>query len=112
MASLVVEPFASLVDTVFVERLGATSAVGLGEVTALLSGVLWIFNFLGIGTRTEVAQTIGAGKPNQVGSVASLGLLLLAMLGLGLTLITCQGIENRSAWMSTDASVQTDTQPI
>ena len=46
MASLVVEPFASLVDTAFVERLGAASAAGLGAATALLSGILWIFNFL------------------------------------------------------------------
>ena len=60
MASLVVEPFASLVDTAFVERLGTTSAAGLGAATALLSGVLWIFNFLGIGTQTKVAQTMGA----------------------------------------------------
>ena len=113
MASLVVEPFASLVDTAFVERLGATSAAGLGAATALLSGVLWIFNFLGIGTQTEVAQTmgaIGAGKAQRVGSVASLGLLLAVMLGLGLTLITWPGVENFSVWMSTDTTVQTDTQ--
>lgn len=97
MASLVVEPFASLVDTAVVKRLGATSAAGLRAATALLSAVLWIFNFLCIGTQTAVAQTmgtIGTGKPNQVGRGASLGLLLAVMLGLGLTLITWPGIEN------------------
>ena len=110
MASLVVEPFASLVDTAFVERLGAASAAGLGAATALLSGVLWIFNFLGVGTQTEVAQAMGAGKTQQVGSVASLGILLAVLLGLGLTLITWPGIERFSVWMSADAVVQTNTQ--
>ena len=83
MASLVVEPFASLVDTAFVERLGAASAAGLGAATALLSGLLWIFNFLGVGTQTEVAQAMGAGKAQQVGRVASLGMLLAISLGAG-----------------------------
>ena len=110
MASLVVEPFASLVDTAFVERLGAASAAGLGAATALLSGVLWIFNFLGVGTQTEVAHAIGAGKAHRVGSVASLGLLLAVLLGLGLTLLTWPGVERFSVWMSADAVVQTDTQ--
>ena len=110
MASLVVEPFASLVDTAFVERLGAASAAGLGAATALLSGVLWIFNFLGVGTQTEVAHAIGAGKARRVGSVASLGLLLAVLLGLGLTLLTWPGVERFSVWMSADAVVQTDTQ--
>ena len=110
MASLVVEPFASLVDTAFVERLGAASAAGLGAATALLSGVLWIFNFLGVGTQTEVAHAIGAGKAHRVGSVASLGLLLAVLLGLGLTLLTWPGVERFSVWMSADAVVRTDTQ--
>ena len=110
MASLMVEPFASLVDTAFVERLGAASAAGLGAATALLSGVLWIFNFLGVGTQTEVAQAIGAGKAHRVGSVASLGLLLAVLLGLGLTLITWPGVERFSVWMSADSVVRADTQ--
>ena len=110
MASLVVEPFASLVDTAFVERLGAASAAGLGAATALMSGVLWIFNFLGVGTQTEVAHTIGARQSEHVGGVASLGLLLAVLLGLGLTLLTWPGIERFSVWMSADVSVQTNTQ--
>ncbi len=109
MASLVVEPFASLVDTAFVERLGAASAAGLGAATALLSGVLWIFNFLGVGTQTEVARALGAGQAHRVGSVASLGVLLAVLLGLGLTLLTWPGIGRFSVWMSADAAVQTDT---
>ena len=85
--------------------LGAASAAGLGAATALLSGaVLWIFNFLGVGTQTEVAQAMGARKAQQVGSVASLGMLLAVLLGLGLTAHHLAG--NASAfpsWMSADA---------
>ena len=55
----VVQPIEGVVDTAFIERLGAASTAVLGAATALLAGVLWIFNFLGVGTQTEVAHVVG-----------------------------------------------------
>ena len=60
--SLIAEPLTGLVDTAFVARLGAEALAALGVGTISLSSVFWIFNFLGIGTQTEVAQAAGRGE--------------------------------------------------
>ena len=81
MLSLVVQPLAGVVDTAFVERLGAASAAALGAATAVLAGFLWVFNFLGIGTQTEVARSIGQDRAETVCAATSLALLVSLSLG-------------------------------
>lgn len=132
LVSLVVEPFASLVDTIFVERLGVAPAAGLGAATALLSGLLWIFNFLGIGAQTETAQTLGAGQAparpagsdvvrevgsepeaglyEALGTISGIGLTLAVGLGLAVTLLAWPNVERLVGWMSPEHSVRGDAQ--
>ena len=62
LISLIAEPLTGLADTAFVARLGSAPLAALGVGTVLLSSVFWIFNFLGIGTQTEVARALGAGR--------------------------------------------------
>lgn len=81
LVSLIAEPLTGLADTAFVSRLGAAPLAALGVGTVILSSVFWIFNFLGIGTQTEVARTTGAGEPGRAREVTGLGLLLA--LGFG-----------------------------
>ncbi|MFQ5418205.1 MAG: MATE family efflux transporter, partial [Myxococcota bacterium] len=57
--SLIAEPLTGVADTAFIARLGAAPLAALGAATALLSSVFWVFNFLGIGTQTEVAHSLG-----------------------------------------------------
>ena len=57
--SLIAEPLTGLIDTAFVSRLGAEPLAALGVGTAALSSIFWIFNFLGSGTQTNVAQARG-----------------------------------------------------
>src|SRR5210317_107027 len=83
--SLIAEPLTGLVDTSFVARLGAAPLAALGVGTAALSSVFWIFNFLAIGTQTNVAQAFGRQDGEQAKSITSLALLLSA--GSGLLLI-------------------------
>ena len=109
MASLIVEPFANLVDTAFVERLGAAPAAGLGAATILLSGTVWLFNFLNVGAQTEVAQTLGAEGNAQAGRTASLAMGLALLLGVGTAVGVWPFVEAAAAWMSEDARVQTAT---
>jgi MATE family multidrug resistance protein len=109
MASLVVEPFANLVDTAFIERLGAAPAAGLGAATILLSGTVWLFHFLGVGSQTEVAQALGAEGDARAGSIASLGLTLALLLGLSTALLVWPLVGVVAEWMSTDQAVQTAT---
>lgn len=109
MASLVVEPFASLIDTAFVERLGAASAAGLGAATILLSGTIWLFNFLGVASQTEVAQAVGAGRDVRAGSIASLSLALAVLLGLSTTLLVWPFVGVMAERMSDASAVQAAT---
>lgn len=61
LLSLVAEPLTGIADTAFVARLGASPLAALGVAVTLLSSLFWVFNFLGIGTQTGVAQALGRG---------------------------------------------------
>ena len=80
--SLIAEPLTGLVDTGFVARMGSASLAALGVGTAALSSIFWIFNFLAIGTQTNVAQALGRQKEKQATSMTSLALVLSALAGL------------------------------
>ncbi|MCA9951615.1 MAG: MATE family efflux transporter [Anaerolineales bacterium] len=82
LVSLIAEPLTGLIDTAFVARLGAESLAALGVGTAALSSVFWIFNFLGIGTQTEVAQAVGQQKGERATQFAGLALVLSTVLGV------------------------------
>ncbi|MFQ5768441.1 MAG: MATE family efflux transporter, partial [Acidobacteriota bacterium] len=75
LLSLVAEPLAGLADTAFISRLGAVPVAALGVGTVLLSGVFWIFNFLGIGAQTQVARSLGAGDGDRAAQMAAMALL-------------------------------------
>ena len=82
--SLIAEPLTGLVDTAFVSRLGAEPLAALGVGTAALSSIFWIFNFLAVGTQTNVAQALGHQDEAQATSVTSLALLISVLCGVGL----------------------------
>ena len=109
MLSLIAEPLAGLVDTAFVERLGAEFAAALGAATAILSGVLWIFNFLGVGTQTEVARTAGEARGDAARGIASLAIVLGLGLATASALLLWVALEPLAAWMSDDPAVREAT---
>ncbi len=84
--SLIAEPLTAVVDTAFVSRLGAVSLASLGVGATLLSSIFWIFNFLGIGSQTAVAQAVGRGDRSEVARVSTLAFLLAMVSGIGLIL--------------------------
>jgi MATE family multidrug resistance protein len=96
LISMTAEPITALIDTAFISSLGAIPLAALGVGTTALSSLFWIFNFLGIGTQTEVAQNYGRGKTSQVGKIASLAFVLA--LGFGLLLIL--SIGPLSGWLA------------
>jgi multidrug resistance protein, MATE family len=85
--SLIAEPLTGLVDTAFIAQLGVVPLAALGVGTAALSSVLWVFNFLGIGTQTEVAQAAGRHNLERAGRVTGLALLLSLLAGLILLIV-------------------------
>jgi MATE family multidrug resistance protein len=82
LLSLIAEPLTGLVDTAFVSDLGSVPLAALGVGTAALSSVFWIFNFLGIGTQTEVAQASGEEGKKRAARITGLGLVLSGVFGL------------------------------
>ena len=83
LVSLVAEPMTGLVDTAFVKELGAAPLAALGLSVILFSSVLWAFNFLGVGTQTEVATADGAGDAARARE--AFGTALALAIGLGAT---------------------------
>lgn len=85
--SLVAEPLTGLADTAFVARLsGSEPVAALGIGTVAFSSVFWAFSFLGVGTQTEVAQSVGAGDRERGMKVASLAACIGGLIGLVLML--------------------------
>lgn len=108
LLSLVAEPLTGLVDTAFVAALGATALAGLGVGTVALSSIFWIFNFLGIGSQTEVAQALG--RQNRVRAAQLSGLAMNLAAGIGLVLIIGGWflIEPVAAALGASGSIQRD----
>lgn len=86
LISMTAEPLLALVDTAFISSLGVESLAALGVGTTALSSLFWIFNFLGIGTQTEVAQVEGKGRAGEVKKIVSLAMILAFVFGLLLVL--------------------------
>lgn len=106
MLSLIVEPLAGVVDTAFVERLGAEHAAALGAATAVLSSVLWVFNFLGVGTQTRVAYSVGERDPRAARRAIGLAIALSGLLGIGVAVVLWWAAGPLVRWMSSNVLVQ------
>ena len=87
LLSLIAEPLTGLVDTAFIKRLGAESLAALGVGAVALSGLFWVFNFLGISTQTEVAKAEGDNDRCRSVSMSSLGLIMSLAFGLLVVLL-------------------------
>jgi MATE family multidrug resistance protein len=109
MVSLVVEPLAGVVDTAFVERLGSAPAAALGASTVLLSSILWVFNFLGIGTQTEVAHALGRGRRGEARQAVTLALVVAVLFGIAVGLGAWGALGSVARWMSDDSAVRDAT---
>ncbi|RLD96681.1 MAG: MATE family efflux transporter, partial [Bacteroidetes bacterium] len=96
LLSLTAEPITALVDTAFISSLGVVPLAALGVGTTALSSLFWMFNFLGIGAQTEIAQAYGKGDQIKVKKTLSLALLLAA--GFGLLLILMLGPS--ASWLA------------
>jgi len=106
LISLIAEPLTGLADTAFIARLGTTPLAGLGIGTAALSGIFWAFNFLGIGTQTEVAHADGTGAQSRGRDAAGLAMALGALIGCGLAALGFLGLEAAMDFMTDDAEIR------
>ncbi|HUO46722.1 MAG TPA: MATE family efflux transporter [Acidimicrobiia bacterium] len=81
LGALAADPLLSLVDTLFVSRLGTAELGALGVNGAIFGFAFVLFNFLAYATTPLVAQALGRGDPLEASAVVSRALWLA--LGLG-----------------------------
>ena len=104
--SLTAEPITALVDTAFISSLGVVSLAALGVGTTALSSLFWMFNFLGVGTQTEIAQAFGRGETKGVKKTLSSALLLALLFGILLIILIGPGASWLAGLLGASGSVQ------
>jgi len=105
--SLIAEPLTGLVDTAFISRLGATELAALGVGTILLSSIFWIFNFLGVATQTDVAQSHGRGEHQKTGELCGMAMTLSAIMGVVAALVFWPLTSTVTALLGATGDIQT-----
>ncbi len=82
LGALAADPLVSIVDTVFVGRLGIVPLAALGVNTSVFSLAFVVFNFLAYGTTPLVARAVGRGDRAEAGRVAMQALTVALLVGV------------------------------
>lgn len=108
LLSLIAEPLTGIADTAFVARLGSTQLAALGVAVTLLGSLFWVFNFLGIGTQTAVAQALGRSEEAAAREAATTAVVAAFALGLGVGLAAWPWLEELAAFMGARGEMAVD----
>lgn len=106
LLSLIAEPLTGLADTAFVARLGSEAVAALGVATVLLSGMFWVFNFLGIGTQTAVANAHGRQDAARGADAVATALAAALALGVVLALLAWPFLDQLASFMGAHGPVR------
>ena len=87
MATVLVEPVYTVVDTAIVGHLGIAPLGGLALASTVLYASFWVFNFLSFGTTSRVAFLTGRGDDRSAAAVAVQGLWLCGCIGIPVALL-------------------------
>lgn len=87
LGALAADPLVSMVDTVFVGRLGVVPLAALGVNTSIFALSFVVFNFLAYGTTPMVARAVGRADRDGAGNVVMQAFLLAAVVGAFATLM-------------------------
>lgn len=82
-----------IVDTAMVGQLGAVPLAAVGLSSQLYFSTIFILEGIGIGATALVIRHVGAGEAERAGRLAGQIILLTALVGLAVTLITVFGAE-------------------
>lgn len=82
LGALAADPLVSIVDTIFVGRLGIVPLAALGVNTSLFSLAFVVFNFLAYGTTPLVARAVGRGDRDAAGRVVVQALTVAVLAGI------------------------------
>jgi MATE family multidrug resistance protein len=84
--AVVLEPMAEMIDTAILGHVSTTWVGGLAATNAVLGSFAWLFNFLSYGVTAQIAQSIGAGRLQEIGSYIRTALLMALVIGFGVGL--------------------------
>jgi putative MATE family efflux protein len=82
LGTLAIEPLYLLVDTAIVGHLGTVPLGGLALASAVLTTLVWVFNFLAWGPTTRVAFLTGRGDHRGAARTGAQALWLCAFIGV------------------------------
>lgn len=105
LLSLIAEPLTGIADTAFVARLGSTPLAALGVAVMLLGSLFWVFNFLGIGTQTAVAQACGRKDAGAAREAATSAAAVSFVLGVGMGLVAWPWLDRLAAFMGAEGEM-------
>lgn len=81
LGALAADPLVSIVDTIFVGRLGVVPLAALGINASIFSMAFVLFNFLAYGTTPMVARAEGRGDRDEAGRVVVQALVVAILAG-------------------------------
>lgn len=105
LLSLIAEPLTGIADTAFVARLGSTPLAALGVAVTLLGSLFWVFNFLGIGTQTAVAQASGRDDAVAAREAATSAAVASFVLGIGMGIVAWPWLDRLAAFMGAEGDM-------
>ena len=69
LGTLAIDPLVSIVDTMWVGRLGTTELAALAIASAVFAAVFAVFNFIHVTITPMVAGEVGRGSPERAGGI-------------------------------------------
>lgn len=88
MVANLTTPLIGIVSTIAIGRLGdATLLGGVAMMSVVFDCLFWLFAFLRMSTVAFTAQALGAGETEELRALLLRGLILAALIGVGLILL-------------------------
>lgn len=86
LGTLAIDPLVSIVDTVWVGRLGTVELAALAVASAVFGAVFAVFNFVHVTITPMIAGEVGRGHPERAGGITKGALVISVVLGIVLAL--------------------------
>lgn len=87
LGTLAIDPLVSIVDTMWVGRLGTVELAALAVASAIFAAVFAVFNFIHVTITPMVAGEVGRGSPERAGGITKGALLISVVIGAVLAVV-------------------------
>ncbi len=87
LGTLAIDPLISIVDTMWVSRLGTVSLAALAVASAIFAAVFAVFSFVHVTITPLIAGEVGRGSPERAGGITRGAIIISVVLGIILAII-------------------------